>query len=173
MVGLLEPLFPISPGITPEPKSLFKENLTGEGGTRGILPICWGTNNILIVHESGPNPHQSRLCESDYIAWIGSKEAIENSLGILSFFLPGHERRSPTTSLPIHSSNHPQPLFPSEAWHWGKIQSVLALTIVVCCPLSISLSVTEEAIPGLKDLLFQRGQDAGAPDTMWDWATNI
>ena len=37
MVNLLEPLLPISPGISPEPKSLSKENPAGEGGTRGDL----------------------------------------------------------------------------------------------------------------------------------------
>lgn len=65
----------------------------------GFSPFTEGQSDIFIVQESGPNPHQSRLSGSDYISWVRSKEVIENSLGILSLFLPGYGKRSPTASL--------------------------------------------------------------------------
>lgn len=83
--------------------------------------------------------------------------------GILSLFLPGSGRRSPTSSLPVQPSNHPQPLFPSEAWHFVKIQGMLALMTVACYTLSIPVSLIAEAILGLEDLLFLQ------PGGRWHW----
>lgn len=136
-----------------EPKRMVREEKGHKRGEQERFSLF--TEGQVISSQSRSQAQIPR----DPLGWITyclnqKQRSNRKFFGILSLFLPGSGRRSPTSSMPVQPSNHPQPLFPSEAWHFVKIQGMLALMTVACYTLSIPVSLIAEAILGLEDLLF-------------------